>query len=163
MASVYQLLTTVAMAIMVIATTSDAATIMNGETSLFEIDIFTSDCQDCGMPSFLGELSVKVCGKGAAPNECCVAPNIHNSQTNWQEGKLDIFTGVELGECFRFNMGHISSADDVTITLYHALTDGGKFDYAQVYLSDNSIYRCHFNRFLDGADYEVGTNCQKMN
>ena len=25
-----------------------------------EIDIFTSDCSDCGMPSFLGQLSVKV-------------------------------------------------------------------------------------------------------
>merc|ERR1711973_573911 len=38
-----------------------------GHNYITEIDIFTSDCSDCGMPSFLGQLSVKVCGKGQPP------------------------------------------------------------------------------------------------
>ena len=57
-----QLIMVVAMAAIVVAS-AKAATIQTGaagESSLFEIDIFTSNCQDCGMPSFLGELSVKV-------------------------------------------------------------------------------------------------------
>ena len=36
------------------------ASFATGHNYITEIDIFTSDCSDCGMPSFLGQLNVKV-------------------------------------------------------------------------------------------------------
>lgn len=63
----------------------------------------------------------------------------------------DIFTGVDLRECYNFDLGQIASADDFcknflgfliffleiliffsAITIYHALSDGGKFDNVKV-------------------------------
>ena len=46
-----------------------------------------------------------------------------------------------MGECYDFDMGNVTSADDIGITLYHALTDGGKFDWAQVQLNGQGTYR----------------------
>merc|ERR1711981_482012 len=124
-----------------------------------EIRIKTSNCADCGM-TFLGELSVKVCGQGMPPALCCVTPNLDNREENFTEGKTDIFSGVDLKECYNFDMGNVEQTSDFGITLYHALTDGGQFDWAQVLLSDNKVLQCEFSRFLDGADYEAGMNCQ---
>ena len=46
-----------------------------------------------------------------------------------------------MGECYNFDMGSVNNGSDISITLYHALTDGGKFDWAQVQLQDYSTYR----------------------
>merc|ERR1711983_502438 len=76
-----------------------------------EIRTQTANCADCGM-TFLGELSIKVCGKGPAPAVCCVASNLDNTEDNFNEGMEDIFTGVDLRECYNFDLGQIASADD---------------------------------------------------
>ena len=62
----------------------------------------------------------------------------------------DIFTGVDLRECYNFDLGQIASEADFckkyfsifiqafmfvifsAITIYHALSDGGKFDNVKV-------------------------------
>ena len=79
--------------------------------------------------------------------------------------QTDIFSGVDLKECYNFDMGNVEQNSDfgkflntilllklknskfnfevllllIGITLYHALTDGGQFDWAQVLLSDNKV------------------------
>ena len=79
--------------------------------------------------------------------------------------QTDIFSGVDLKECYNFDMGNVEQNSDfgkflntilllklknskfnlefllllTGITLYHALTDGGQFDWAQVLLSDNKV------------------------
>lgn len=53
--------------------------------SIREIRVKTADCDQCGM-TFLGELSVKVCGQG--PGICCVATNLDNSSDNFIEGQV---------------------------------------------------------------------------
>merc|ERR1712018_466724 len=113
-----------------------------------EIRTYTADCSDCGM-TFLGELSVKVCGKGPAPAVCCVASNLDNTNDNFNEGMEDIFTGIDLRECYNFDMGNVSSAADFSLTIYHALSDGGKFDKVEVITNDYKELSCEFERFLD--------------
>ena len=79
--------------------------------------------------------------------------------------QTDIFSGVDLKECYNFDMGNVEQNSDfgkflntiillklknskfnlefllllIGITLYHALTDGGQFDWAQVLLSDDKV------------------------
>ena len=73
-----------------------------------EIRVKTADCSDCGMTPFFGQLSAKVkwfykfwfekksknflfskvCGQGMAPALCCVAVNLQNRESNFQEGKV---------------------------------------------------------------------------
>jgi hypothetical protein len=48
------------------------------------------------------------------------------------------------------------------LTLYHALTDGGKFDYVEFWTNDDKTFRCDFQDFLDGSDFENGKNCRKV-
>jgi len=80
-------------------------------TFVAEIRTLTANCADCGM-TFLGELSIKVCGKGPAPSVCCVASNLDNTEDNFNEGMEDIFTGVDLRECYNFDLGQIASEAD---------------------------------------------------
>ena len=42
---------------------------------------------------------------------CCVAVNLGNSQENFIEGQLDIFSGGDLGECYNFEVGTLASSD----------------------------------------------------
>ena len=35
---------------------------------------------------------------------------------------MDAFLGADMGECNMFDMGNVTSSQDVSITLYHALT-----------------------------------------
>jgi hypothetical protein len=42
---------------------------------------------------------------------CCVAVNLGNSQENFLEGRLDIFTGGDLGECYNFEVGAVETED----------------------------------------------------
>ena len=87
---------------------------------------------------------------------------------------MDIFAGDDLRECYNYDMGSVSAADDIGklisisyawifydpylklyyfkyfthfvtlflgMTIYHSLTDGGKFDWVQVtkYILLNTI------------------------
>ena len=54
---------------------------------------------------------LQVCGQGSAPAVCCVAVNLGNSQENFIEGQLDIFSGGDLGECYNFEVGTLASSD----------------------------------------------------
>merc|ERR1712242_194723 len=100
------------------------------------------------------------CGQGPAPAKCCVAANLDNSENNFEQGQTDIFDGVALRECYNFDMGNVSSAQDFGLTIYHALTDGGKFDFVSVITNDEHELVCEFSRFLDGSDWQAGFNCQ---
>merc|ERR1712045_981000 len=122
-----------------------------------EIRTYTASCADCGM-TFLGELSVKVCAKGPAPAICCVASNLDNAADNFNEGMEDIFTGIDLRECYNFDLGNVSSSNDFSLTIYHALSDGGKFGKVSVITNDYKELSCEFERFLDGSDWENGQN-----
>merc|ERR1712170_107690 len=133
--------------------------LLSSASLLREVRVKTAGCSDCGMTPFFGQLSAKVCGQGMAPALCCVAVNLQNRESNFQEGKTDIFAGTDLKECYNFEMGSIANATDFDITIYHALTDGGQFDWVQVYLTDSKVLQCEFERFLDGADFEHGHNC----
>jgi hypothetical protein len=53
----------------------------------------------------------QVCGQAAAPKQCCVASNIRSSQSNFVEGKVDIFSGLDLKECYGFNLGTVTSSN----------------------------------------------------
>merc|ERR1712203_116058 len=75
-------------------------------SNLKEIEVVTASCENCGM-TFLGELSVKVCGQGQAPTICCVVANIDNDDDNFEEGAIDIFTGNDLKECNNFDLGNL--------------------------------------------------------
>merc|ERR1711860_235636 len=52
---------------------------------------------------------------------------------------------------------------DFSITIYHALSDGGKFDNVKVITNSYQELSCDFERFLDGSDWENGHNCQVSN
>ena len=110
--------------------------------------------------------------------------HLANNQDNFEEGQTDIFAGPSsLGECYNFDLGTITDADDVcefyktfcfnfssfqiiffiAITLYHSGTDGGKFDWVQVLTTTNKIYRCQIGVFMDGSNYIKGTGCTLVN
>ncbi|TRY80278.1 hypothetical protein TCAL_12947 [Tigriopus californicus] len=129
---------------------------------LREIHVQTSDCSDCGMTA-LGQLSAKVCGKGQATSAsgiCCVAFHMKTGQNDYEEGSIDIFAGPSaLGECYNFDLGTLGSASDISMTVYHSGSDGGKFDWIQVLTSSNQIYRCQLGTFLDGTSLMEATGC----
>merc|ERR1712001_86839 len=79
-------------------------------SNIQEIEVVTADCENCGM-TFLGELSVKVCGQGPAPSICCVVANIDNDDDNFEEGAIDVFSGNDLKECYNFDLGNVVSPD----------------------------------------------------
>merc|ERR1711956_145648 len=83
-------------------------------SNLKEIEVVTASCENCGM-TFLGELSVKVCGQGQAPTICCVVANIDNDDDNFEEGAIDMFTGNDLKECNNFDLGNVVSPDQFSI------------------------------------------------
>ena len=61
--------------------------------------------------TFFWSFTLQICGQGPAPAVCCVAVNLGNSEENFIEGKLDIFSGGDLGECYNFDVGAISTSD----------------------------------------------------
>merc|ERR1712150_8214 len=73
------------------------------ENTVRQIDVKTSDCDECGM-TFLGQLSAKLCGSG--PGACCVAENLDNIfGDDFNTGELSSFTGSNIGECNGFDLG----------------------------------------------------------
>jgi len=133
--------------------------LVNGD-HLHEVSILTGND---GMAAFFGQLSVKICSKNApVPSICCVAAHIGGDH-KFKENRLEVFGGDDLKECYNFDMGTVNSVDDISMTLYHSLTDGGTFDYTEIAVGDDSIYRCYFYNRLDGDDLEVGKDCEKIN
>merc|ERR1712008_578060 len=109
-------------------------------SNLKEIEVVTASCENCGM-TFLGELSVKVCGQGQAPTICCVVANIDNDDDN-------------------FELGNVVSPDQFSIVIYHAGSDGGTFDFVSAITNDGKELICQFKSFLDGSSWEAGYDCQ---
>eukprot|EP00095_Tigriopus_kingsejongensis_P010511 maker-scaffold45_size475391-snap-gene-1.16 protein:Tk10511 transcript:maker-scaffold45_size475391-snap-gene-1.16-mRNA-1 annotation:"78" len=130
--------------------------------NLREIHVATAACSDCGMTA-LGQLSAKVCGKGSATalgGVCCVAFHLNTGSNDFEEGNTDIFAGPSaLGECYDFDLGSMTAADNVEMTVYHSGSDGGQFDWIQVLTSENKIYRCQLGQFLDGTTFAPATAC----
>merc|ERR1712029_175504 len=124
-----------------------------------EIEVVTASCENCGM-TFLGELSVKICGQGQAPSICCVVANIDNDDDNFEEGATDVFTGNDLKECNNFDLGNVVSPDQFSLVIYHAGSDGGTFDFVSVITNDGKELICQFKTFLDGSSWEAGYDCQ---
>merc|ERR1712109_322255 len=125
-----------------------------------EIHVKTADCDGCGM-TFLGQLSIKVCGQGQSPAICCVAANLDDSDSNnFEEGNEDVFQGKDLKECENFDLGNVVSADQFSLVLYHAGSDGGTFDFASVITDKGKELVCRFQTFLDGSSWENGFDCQ---
>ena len=75
---------------------------------LFTFYIFNL-CALQGKKNFFSHF--QICGQGTPPAVCCVAVNLGNSQENFLEGMLDIFTGGDLGECYNFEVGAVETED----------------------------------------------------
>ena len=95
-----------AMKILLIATN---LILLSSASLIREVRVKTAECSDCGMTPFFGQLSakvrwiikfwfhekilkfvkfLKVCGQGMAPALCCVAVNLQNRESNFQEGEV---------------------------------------------------------------------------
>ena len=48
------------------------------------------------------------------------------------------------------------------MTLYHDGSDGGQFEFVEIVDSLSDVYRCYFERFLDGLSFETDSGCFKM-
>jgi len=139
------------------------AALLTNADHLHEIRVLTSNCGDCGMAAFFGQLSVKVCSENAvAPSICCVAANIA-SDSKFRAGEQYVFAGDSLKECYNFDLGSVTTADDIGLTIYHSLFDAGKFDWVETRVGDDSVYRCYFEDWLNNDEYLVGKNCTKLN
>jgi len=124
---------------------------------IHEVQVFTSDCFHCGM-SVLGKISVEVCGYGGV---CCNSGILDNvGHDDFNRGTISTFKGDALGKCNNFDLTSYTSAGNfISMKLTHAGTDGGKFDWVQVF-TDGGHYECYFSSKLDHSDSETGHNCQ---
>jgi hypothetical protein len=59
-----------------------------------------------------------------------VAVNLGNSQENFVEGHLDIFSGADLGECYNFDVGTVATADQ--FGKLTALREAGSYRFQEL-------------------------------
>ena len=91
---------------------------------------------------------------------------------NWERLQIyQILVSFLLGKFWRVtiefknNFKHISILQHLFftgLTVYHTSTDGGQLSWVEVLTSDEITYRCEFQDFLDGTDFEVGKNCRRL-
>ena len=83
---------------------------------LHEIRVYTSHCDDCGMAAFFGQLSVKVFKIVSLTywKWYYISKDIYQSNFDiFILGTISVFAGDSLKECYNFDMGAVSSADDI--------------------------------------------------
>merc|ERR1712228_1143607 len=104
--------------------------------------VFTSDCFQCGM-SVLGKISLEVYGQGGRYCNTGLLDNVGTDDFN--RGTISTFAG--------------NTKNDVSMKITHSGTDGGKFDWVQVF-ADSGHYECFFSSNLDNGQTETGHSCK---
>jgi len=130
-------------------------TFLEGET-VDSLQFYTSDCSQCGMTLF-GSIMTKVCGDIS----CCLTPW---DQGSFNEGGIDIFSGVDIGECdkFTFKSGP-TGADQIGVTVFHQGSDALKLDTVRIVTTNSTTYSCRMpNAFVDNSQFIDSEACLKL-
>merc|ERR1712042_72942 len=123
---------------------------------IHSVQVYTSDCFQCGM-SVLGKISLEVTGYGGRICNTGILDNVGHDDYN--RGTISTFSGSTIGQCNNFDLTSLTSSHDIHMKITHTGTDGGKFDWVQVF-TDGGHYECMFSAKLDHGDSETGHGCQ---
>jgi len=121
---------------------------------IHRVEVYTSDCFQCGM-SVLGKISLEVYGQGGRYCNTGLLDNVGTDDFN--RGTISTFAGNTIGNCNNYDLGN--TRNDVSMKITHSGTDGGKFDWVQVY-ADSGHYECFFSSNLDNGQTETGHSCK---
>merc|ERR1712055_1063306 len=126
----------------------------SASNQIHRVEVFTSDCFQCGM-SVLGKISLEVYGQGGRYCKTGMLDNVGSDDYN--RGTISTFAGSTIGNCNNYDMGN--TRNDVSMKITHSGTDGGKFDWVQVF-ADSGHYECFFSSNLDNGQTETGHSCK---
>jgi len=121
---------------------------------IHRVEVYTSDCFQCGM-SVLGKISLEVYGQGGRYCNTGLLDNVGTDDFN--RGTISTFAGSTIGNCNNYDLGN--TKNDVSMKITHSGTDGGKFDWVQVF-ADSGHYECFFSSNLDNGQTETGHSCK---
>merc|ERR1712142_193740 len=122
---------------------------------IHSVQVYTSDCFQCGM-SVLGKISLEVTGY-TGTCKTGILDNVGHDDFN--RGTISTFTGTNIGKCNNFDLTSSTTSSYIHMKLTHTGTDGGKFDWVQVF-TDGGHYECYFSSNLDNGQSELGHGCQ---
>merc|ERR1712133_80983 len=122
----------------------------SASNNIHRVEVFTSDCFQCGM-SVLGKITLEVYGQGGRYCSTGILDNVGSDDFN--RGTISTFAGDNIGNCNNYDLA--STRNDISMKITHSGTDGGKFDWVQVF-SDNGHYECYFSSELDDGQSETG-------
>merc|ERR1712033_46004 len=126
----------------------------SASNQIHRVEVFTSDCFQCGM-SVLGKISLEVYGQGGRYCKTGMLDNVGSDDYN--RGTISTFAGSTIGNCNNYDLGN--TKNDVSMKITHSGTDGGKFDWVQVF-ADSGHYECFFSSNLDNGQTETGHSCK---
>merc|ERR1712113_1383289 len=126
----------------------------SASNNIHRVEVFTSDCFQCGM-SVLGKISLEVYGQGGRYCNTGLLDNVGTDDFN--RGTISTFAGSTIGNCNNYDLGN--TRNDVSMKITHSGTDGGKFDWVQVF-ADSGHYECFFSSNLDNGQTETGHSCK---
>ena len=118
------------------------------------VEVFTSDCFQCGM-SALGKISLDIYGQAGKHCNTGLLDNIGKDDFN--RGTISKFTGATIGHCNGYDLG--KTMNEISMKITHSGSDGGKFKWVQVY-ADHGHWECFFSSNLDNNQSEIGHGCK---
>jgi len=118
------------------------------------VEVFTSDCFQCGM-SALGKISLDIYGQAGKHCNTGLLDNVGKDDFN--RGTISTFTGATIGACNGFDLG--KTKQELSMKITHSGSDGGKFKWVQVF-ADHGHWECFFSSTLDNNQSEIGHGCK---
>merc|ERR1712180_115884 len=115
---------------------------------IHRIEVFTSDCLQCGM-SVLGKITVDIYGQAGKHCNTGLLDNVGKDDFN--RGTISKFSDATIGNCNNYDLGNTKA--EISMKITHSGSDGGKFNWIQVF-SDKGHYQCFFSSNLDNIQIQ---------
>ena len=91
------------------------------------------------------------------PRGSCFTGSLDNEANNWESYAGDIFSGEQIGNCERVNLGNVDSSG-WKITVHHSGSDGWKAEKAWILFESGAFLYCNIDADFDNtSEYEF--NC----
>lgn len=112
----------------------------------------TADEKHAGMyGGWLGGGSFRLTVSG--PTSTCRTNKLNNGHNNWERGQVDTFSGHEIGECFRADVGQSPATEyPVEVVLQHAGSNAGKVEWIRINSAAGEQFECAVGETLDDDD-----------